>query len=614
MKQMFSKNASSLFVMMAIILGAIAAPAMAATSTVAYDANNDNVIQKNEVTQAVADFSDEKITKSQLIGVVEEYFISAGISSETVRISSVSAGTVTRTFSASTVNPGDSITVTITPTPATLFDMPGYQVIETIPAGFTVTANTATASSNVGNVYTFTNIGSSAFTYTLTSPITEATYIFTGTFKDDDINTGIVTGSSIVTVGPPQPIGGILNPGFESGTASWIFYSNGKGTFTATSPGNEGTKAAKIALTRGGTNIQLYQTGITLEPNTRYQLSFSAYSTSGHDLSVNLIKHGSPYTNYGLDYTAKLGTSWKAFSTEFTTQGFTGMVNDGRLMFWLAPFAEAGDTYYIDDIRLDEIQNVDMFEDLYRMFMGQSLPESLDKFYTNSKPEIPSSEWVGEMFIQADAFDGMVANIQENDMGNATVSYEAFANEYKNISKKVPEWKEYFDIAVVDKLGKDLKNNNPPEAFKDIGTIAATCEKCMGDRRAQVWAKYYWRNFDTVKVNGMAWKDAMTGLAVSFGGIGANAAESQQNETNNSFNQFKALYTDIKGACSNCHDTPRYYYVSDDVFVRIDQMGKDITTGDLQGAQAIQQELGIQCYRCHVLHMPAEDMKDKIGK
>ncbi|NJD52660.1 MAG: hypothetical protein FIB07_07300 [Candidatus Methanoperedens sp.] len=408
--------------------------------------------------------------------------------------------------------------------------------------------------------------------------------------------------------------GTISNPGFESGIESWTFYTNGTGTFTVVSPGTEGTKAAKVSLTGTGTNIQLYQKGISLEADTRYQLSFSAYSTSGHDLDVNLIKHSSPYTNYGLKQHFDLTGDWQTFTTEFDTTGFKGPVDDGRLMFWLAPFAKEGDTYYIDDIRLEEIQNIGAFEKLYKLFMKKSLPESLDQFYANSVPEVPSSEWVGEMFILAGAFDATLANMQENDMANAIVSYEAFASEYQNVSQKVPEWKGYFDIAAVDKLGEDLKNNNTPEAFKDIGPIAATCEKCMGERRAQVWAKYYWKSFDAVEVNGMTWKDAMISLAVSFGGIGTNAAEGQQNETNNSFNQFNASYKDLKDACSNCHDTPRYYYVSDDVFTRIDQMGKDINDGDLKAARAIQQELGIQCYRCHVLHMPAEDMKDKMEK
>jgi cytochrome c556 len=101
-------------------------------------------------------------------------------------------------------------------------------------------------------------------------------------------------------------------------------------------------------------------------------------------------------------------------------------------------------------------------------------------------------------------------------------------------------------------------------------------------------------------------------LAVDFGGIGANAAEGNQTATNNSFNKFKALYTDVKEACNNCHDSPRTYYVSKDVFAKIDQMGTNITENNMTNVQAIQQELGIQCYRCHVLHIPAQDMKSKM--
>ncbi|VVB84978.1 Uncharacterised protein [uncultured archaeon] len=261
---------------------------------------------------------------------------------------------------------------------------------------------------------------------------------------------------------------------------------------------------------------------------------------------------------------------------------------------------------------------IQVFENFYRLFMRLSLPESLNKFFQTQKPEIPGNEWVGEMFVQAGAFEGIATNLQEGDMANATVSYNVFANEYKKISMKVPEWKGYFDVAAVDKLGKDLKAKDVNASFQDIGTIGATCSKCHGDHQPQVWAKYYWRNFDTVNVStsqgNLSWTPAMFALAGAFDGIGVNAAEGKQNEANNSFNQFKALYTDVKTACDNCHDSPRFYYVSDDVFAKIDQMGENITAGNLQNAGAIQQELGIQCYKCHVLHMPAQDMKDKMEK
>ena len=262
---------------------------------------------------------------------------------------------------------------------------------------------------------------------------------------------------------------------------------------------------------------------------------------------------------------------------------------------------------------------VKVFENFYRLFMKLSLPKSLDEFFTTQIPEVPgSSEWVKEMFIQAGAFEGIIINLQQGDMINATANYNVFANEYKKISMKVPEWKGYFDLAAVDKLGKDLKANDANAAFQDIGAIGATCSRCHADRQPQVWAKYYWRDFDTVNVTtsggNLSWTPAMFALAGAFDGIAVNAAEGKQNEAINSFNEFKALYTDLKKACDNCHDSQRFYYVSDDVFTKIDQMGHNVTAGNLQTAQANQQELGLECYKCHVLHMPAQDMKKKMEK
>lgn len=166
----------------------------------------------------------------------------------------------------------------------------------------------------------------------------------------------IMSNAATCTVGTQAPIlSSIGNPGFESGTTSWLFYTNGTGIFSTASPGYEGSNTAQLALSSSGSNIQLYQEGITLEPNTLYRLSFAAYSTTGHDVTVRLFKHVSPYTNYGLGFTANLGTNWQTFTTEFTTSGFTSTVNDGRLKFWLAPFAASGDNYYIDNVQLEKI-------------------------------------------------------------------------------------------------------------------------------------------------------------------------------------------------------------------------------------------------------------------
>jgi len=206
----------------------------------------------------------------------------------------------------------------------------------------------------------------------------------------------------------------IQNPGFESGTSPWLFYTSETGDFSMASPGFEGSNAAKLALNSGSTNIQLYQKGVTLEPDTRYWLSFSAKSNTGHDVNVRLIKHVSPYTNYGLDFTADLDTNWHTFTTEFTTNGFTDTVNDGRLMFWLTPFAASGDTYFIDDIRLEKVDfqdttpptvtgneptgtNVPVITQIHVTFSEVMDQASAESAFSTSPATLGSFSWIGNI-------------------------------------------------------------------------------------------------------------------------------------------------------------------------------------------------------------------------
>jgi hypothetical protein len=146
----------------------------------------------------------------------------------------------------------------------------------------------------------------------------------------------------------------LINGDFESGVTPWTFYSNGSATYSITSPGSPGSSsAAMVNVITEGTNVQLYQFGITLEPSTSYFLRFDAYSNTGHDVDVSLIQHVAPYTNYGLsNHQFTLTNSWQTFSVTFTTSGFSSIVNDGRLMFWLSPYDASGDQYYFDNVVL----------------------------------------------------------------------------------------------------------------------------------------------------------------------------------------------------------------------------------------------------------------------
>ncbi len=165
----------------------------------------------------------------------------------------------------------------------------------------------------------------------------------------------VTSNEATLTVNPSNP-NLLVNPGFEVGTAPWLFYTNGAGTFLNNTTGFSGTYAGHITITTAGTNAQLYQADMPLEANTQYRLSFKAYSNTGHDVAVSIFKHTSPYTNYGLpSHVFNLTASWAEYSVQFTTAGFTGTVNNARLQFWLAQHATAGDQYFIDDVVLTKV-------------------------------------------------------------------------------------------------------------------------------------------------------------------------------------------------------------------------------------------------------------------
>jgi hypothetical protein len=199
------------------------------------------------------------------------------------------------------------------------------------------------------------------------SGATSASYIVSSTSSDDNGDTflcvvsnayGTVTSNpatlTVTTTSPPPPPSGdnpVSNPGFEDGSAGWGFFTSGSGDFSVASPGHDSANAARIRLATGGINIQFFQSGLYLEPNTQYQLSFSAYCTSGNDLKVSLVQHEAPYANYGLAReSVNLTATWNTYTLQFTTPAFGGAVNDGRLMFWLADDGAAGDEYWIDNV------------------------------------------------------------------------------------------------------------------------------------------------------------------------------------------------------------------------------------------------------------------------
>lgn len=140
----------------------------------------------------------------------------------------------------------------------------------------------------------------------------------------------------------------VVNGTFESGNQPW---QCNKCTLSTGAPAHGGSRAAQLRTTSSADRAQFYQAGIRLQPNTQYTLRFWAKSAGGQDFQVHLLKHGSPYTNYGLSTSyLNVTTAWKEFVITFATKGFSQPVADARLRFF-APMG-SGFQYSIDDVSL----------------------------------------------------------------------------------------------------------------------------------------------------------------------------------------------------------------------------------------------------------------------
>ena len=148
----------------------------------------------------------------------------------------------------------------------------------------------------------------------------------------------------------------VTNYSFAAGKNPWRIHHDDRSQMTYAISRVKpfaGEYSILITINARGRNVQLHQKNIELQPDTRYELSFAAYSSDGEDISVYLHKHGSPYTNYGIaGETFDLQRRrYEIFTHRFKTPDLPDM-NNARLRFWFRPYAKPGTVYHIDHVVL----------------------------------------------------------------------------------------------------------------------------------------------------------------------------------------------------------------------------------------------------------------------
>ena len=103
-----------------------------------------------------------------------------------------------------------------------------------------------------------------------------------------------LTGSSIVVV--PSPRDSIFNGKFDQGKSAWTLNVwDGEATGTID---NEEYKIDVSSIGTENYQIQLIQSGLILEKDQSYKLTFDARATASRSIEVNVEQHEDPWASY----------------------------------------------------------------------------------------------------------------------------------------------------------------------------------------------------------------------------------------------------------------------------------------------------------------------------
>ncbi len=246
------------------------------------------------------------------------------------------------------------------------------------------------------------------------------------------------------------------------------------------------------------------------------------------------------------------------------------------------------------------------------------LPASLDNYFP---PKAQGPVWLLEMFALSGPLEGLVSDLQQQDLAGVQANYEAFLAQYTKVSEMVPEWKDKFPMQPVEALGEALKSGDPAQVGQALGQVGEVCGACHLANQGKAFAKYHWPDFGKVQVldpvtgEAMVWFNYMVGMAGAFNGIGNDLQQGQLANARQNFQAFSARFKALEErGCQQCHNTPRAYFVDASIQQLVDQLGEALSAdqpdpemiGQLSGA------IGNEgCMKCHLVHIPPTRIKQQ---
>lgn len=239
------------------------------------------------------------------------------------------------------------------------------------------------------------------------------------------------------------------------------------------------------------------------------------------------------------------------------------------------------------------------------------IPDSLDQFYP---PVAGKPVYLLNMLKLDTSFSGIVVDVMENDLKGAGDNFAEFRSQYLEAAKMIPEWKEFYAVEPVEKLGSVLKTKDRAKIMEAFGEVGKACHECHVQTMARVQQKYRWGNFGEISVEDPLTRETTDYshfkkyLATNMAGISVNLRQGQSENARAQFQGFKKRFQALKGSCQNCHDGESRYYIDQDIdnlIVKLEQALQSPKI-DPEAVNALIQGVGREsCSKCHLVHVPA---------
>lgn len=240
-----------------------------------------------------------------------------------------------------------------------------------------------------------------------------------------------------------------------------------------------------------------------------------------------------------------------------------------------------------------------------------SLPASLDNLFP---PKAPAPVFFIKMIEMSISLSGIVSDFMENDTENALNNYRNFKEKYLELAGLVPEWRELYPVAPVDKLGEALKSGDPGQLMAAVDNMGQACNVCHYVNMPLVQQKYHWDDFydltatDPLSNQDVSFLQLMHMIDSHLAGVALDVEQGQWENAKNQLRGLDARMRAMKDVCAACHDTERKYYVDEGVFNMIDKIGLALneTPSDTKAVNDLLHGIGQEsCTKCHLVHVPA---------